>query len=242
MPEAIEDFCLNSKPLLIIALDTQSKSEALNFFKKTKSKPVLYKVGLELFSAAGPDLVRELISQGARIFLDLKIYDIPNTMAGATKSIASLGVEMFTFHLSSGAEGIKSVLSESKNTLALGVSVLTSFTDKTWGETSATPHTVSESVTHMVDHGAQSGVQGIVCSAYELAESKKKHPKLKFVVPGIRFSDSSKDDQARVMTPQQAATLGAYAVVMGRPIFKSDDPLASIDRYYAEIGAEKVKP
>jgi orotidine-5'-phosphate decarboxylase len=226
---------VNSLPStdLIVALDFAKPEKAFELVDSLKGLPVIYKVGFELFMAGGADIVRELVHRKSRVFLDLKFYDIPNTVARAAKQAALLHVDMFTLHLSGGSAMVKAVAQElSEISLLrpkiLGVSVLTSFDDVRWAEVTKamTGHAadITDSVDGLVEHAAAWGVDGVVCSAMECESLRTAFPTLYTVVPGIRPEGFASDDQARVMTPAQAHQAGASAIVVGRPITGSANP------------------
>ena len=224
---------LNHQTDLIIALDFPKADRAYSFIEQVEGLPVIFKVGLELFMNGGPELVRELVHRKNRIFLDLKLHDIPNTVARAAKQAALLHVEMMTLHLAGGSAMVRSVVEELADIpllrpKILGVSVLTSFDDVRWAEVTRalTGHAVKagDSVLGMVEQSASWGIDGIVCSAMELDLIGKRFPGLYRVVPGIRPDGFSTHDQARVTTPLQARQLGANAIVMGRPITEASNP------------------
>jgi orotidine-5'-phosphate decarboxylase len=218
---------------LIVALDFPRPDRALEFVDRLQGLPVIYKVGFELFMAAGPEFVRELVHRKNRVFLDLKFHDIPNTVSKAALQAALLHVDMFTVHLAGGKDMVKATADSladlpSIRPKILGVSVLTSFDDVSWGAvTKALTHhavDVDDSVYGLVEHAATWGADGVVCSAFELAEIRAQYPALYTVVPGIRPQGTSANDQMRVMTPAQARQAGAHAIVMGRPITESNEP------------------
>jgi orotidine-5'-phosphate decarboxylase len=217
---------------LIVALDFARGAEADACVRALRGLPVIYKVGFELFVAAGPQWVRGLVAQGGRVFLDLKFHDIPNTVRKAARQAAELGVEMFTLHLAGGPKMIQAVREElaalPKPPIALGVTVLTSFDEDTWSSVNQAlngrPAHVRASVEGLAKHARGWGATGIVCSPHELAAVRGLDPSLYTVVPGIRPEGAAAGDQARVMTPEQARQLGASAVVVGRPITEHQDP------------------
>jgi orotidine-5'-phosphate decarboxylase len=234
---------------LIVALDYPRPEKALELVKELKGFELIYKVGLELFLAGGPEFVRELVHQKNRVFLDLKLHDIPNTVARAARQAALLHVDMFTVHLSGGSAMVKAVAQEMADipTLKpkiLGVSVLTSFDDVRWAEVTRAMcgHTsmVADAVNGLVAEGVSWGADGVVCSALELPEIRKSFPSLYTVVPGIRPEGSDSGDQARVVTPAQAHVAGASAVVIGRPITESKDPRGVITRTLKDLGNHRI--
>lgn len=223
---------------LIVALDFPRADRAFDFIEKIQGLPVIYKVGLELFLAGGPELVRELVHRKRRVFLDLKFHDIPRTVAHAAKQAALLHVEMITLHLAGGSHMIRAVAEEfSEMPLLrpkiLGVSVLTSFDDVRWAEVTKaiSNHAVDipESVMGLVENMVPHGVDGVVCSALELEAIRPRFPGLYTVVPGVRPKGFAKNDQARVATPADAKRLGASAIVVGRPITESADPRKTVE-------------
>lgn len=235
------------KTELIIALDLPKGSSALRLMKACEGLAVIWKVGSELFLAEGPKWVRDRAKEGHRIFLDLKFHDIPNTVVKAAIQAQDLGVEMFTLHLSGGPVMIRAVRDElekrtaarKRRPLILGVSVLTSFDQSTWDEvsfaTGGKASKVADSVKRLVAQARYWGVDGVVCSPHEVKIVTAADPVLYTVVPGIRPKGSKAGDQARVMTPKQAALLGAGAIVVGRPITEAKSPRAVIEKILEEL-------
>ena len=229
---------------LIVALDFPRSEQAFHCVDKLRGLPLIYKVGLELFMSGGADFVREMVHRKNRVFLDLKLHDIPQTVARAAKQAALLQVEMFTLHLAGGSAMVRAVAQELSDIPALrpkilGVSVLTSFDDVRWAEVTKalTGHAieVSESVTGIVDYAQSWGADGIVCSAMELVEIRNRFPNIYTVVPGIRPEGSDLNDQARVTTPARAKALGASAIVVGRPITGAVDPRVAAEAILKEL-------
>ena len=242
---------IDKKPTeLIVALDFPHADKAITFVDQLNHFRVIYKIGFELFMAGGPELVRELVHRKSRVFLDLKFHDIPNTVAKAARQAALLNVDMFTLHLAGGSAMVKAVtkqLDEEIPTIRpkiLGVSVLTSFDDVRWAEVSRalTGHAsdVSASVAGLVEHAPAWGVDGVVCSAFELPQIRAQYPSLFTVVPGIRPTGSAMGDQARVMTPSEAASLGASAIVVGRPITEAINPSEMIQSILKELSSAAI--
>jgi orotidine-5'-phosphate decarboxylase len=229
---------------LIVALDFARADTAMELVKTLDPYPVIYKIGLEVFTQSGPDFVKELIHLKKKVFLDLKLYDIPNTVAKAARQIAFLKVDMFTIHLSGGTAMVKAVADELKSISdirpkIIGVSVLTSFDDIRWSDVTKTltghASKVSDSVDRLVDHSAALGIDGVVCSAMELESIRKKHPNLYTVVPGVRPQGSQMNDQARVVTPKEARELGADAIVVGRPVTEASAPSLVVENILKEL-------
>lgn len=219
---------------LIIALDFPSKDLALDFVKKLSPSDCKLKVGFELFVAAGPDFVKQLVDQGFDVFLDLKFHDIPNTVASACKSAAALGVWMMNVHASGGdkmMQAAKQALVDCNSDAKLiAVTVLTSMDQAQLN--SANIHETPESqVKHLASLTESSGLDGVVCSAQE-AEMLRQHLSNDFllVTPGIRPAGTEQGDQHRVMTPSKAKNVGVSYIVVGRPITQSDQPLSVIEQ------------
>ncbi|TXH68407.1 MAG: orotidine-5'-phosphate decarboxylase [Thiothrix sp.] len=217
---------------LIIALDFSSAELALNLVQRLSPQDCKLKVGFELFVAAGPDFVRQLVDLGFDVFLDLKFHDIPNTVAGACKSAANLGVWMLNVH---AAGGDKMMLA-AREALAgfhqppklIAVTVLTSM-DQAQLEKINISQTPAEQVSHLAALTKTCGLDGVVCSAQEAQLLKQAcGSEFLLVTPGIRPVGSVQDDQSRVLTPRAARQLGIDYVVVGRPITQARDPLAVI--------------
>ncbi|MBS1963707.1 MAG: orotidine-5'-phosphate decarboxylase [Bdellovibrionales bacterium] len=244
------------KTELIVALDFPEGESALKVMRTCADLPVVWKIGSELFLAEGPDWVRERTKEGFRIFLDLKFHDIPNTVMKSAVQAASLGIEMFTLHLAGGPNMIRAVRdelekkvtgkkegkrpsSEARRPLILGVSVLTSFDQPTWDDVSfavgGKTAKVADSVKRLVSQARYWGVDGVVCSPHEIKTVRAADPLLFTVVPGIRPKGAKAGDQARVMTPKEAATLGAGAIVCGRPVTESKTPKTVIEKILREL-------
>lgn len=237
------------KTELIVALDFSKGDVALKLMKECADLPVIWKVGSELFLSEGADWVRARVKEGFRIFLDLKFHDIPNTVTKAAVQAGDMGVEMFTLHLAGGPTMIRSVRDElekrftgkkmDKRPLILGVSVLTSFDQSTWDDVSfalgGAASKVADSVKRLVAQARYWGVDGVVCSPLEIKTVYGADPVLFTVVPGIRPKGTKSADQARVMAPKQAATLGAGAIVIGRPITESKTPRTMIEKVLKEL-------
>jgi orotidine-5'-phosphate decarboxylase len=244
------------KTELIVALDFPDGTAALKVMRSCRNLPIIWKVGSELFLAVGADWVRARTKAGYRIFLDLKFHDIPNTVMKSALRASDMGVEMFTLHLAGGATMIRTVRDELekksklksikkspknalKRPLILGVSVLTSFDQSTWDDVSfavgGKSSKVADSVKRLVSQARFWGVDGVVCSPHEIKTVTSADPVLFTVVPGIRPKGSKAGDQARVMTPAQAAKLGAGAIVVGRPITESKNPRGTILKILKEL-------
>lgn len=220
---------------IIVALDVPSENEALRLVNDLHSEVAMFKVGLQLYTAAGPGLVGG-ISLLSRIFLDLKLHDIPNTVAKAVESAATRGVEMLTIHLSGGSEMIRAATAAKGKSLILGVTVLTSSNEETLRETGISEG-ISEQVLRLAKLGVENGIDGVVASPHEIKALRAKFGnKIKIVIPGIRPNWAATGDQKRFMTPREAIEAGADYLVIGRPITAQANPKEALEKILAEIG------
>lgn len=226
-------------PRVIVALDYATGAEALAFAQRLDPKRCRIKVGKELFTVAGPQLVEQLVARGFDLFLDLKYHDIPNTVAAACKAAAGLGVWMINVHASGGRTMMQAareaLAGQSQPPKLIAVTVLTSLGAEDLRETGQTeePAVLVERLARLA---ASSGLDGVVCSAQEAQRLRQACGRdFCLVTPGIRLTDSAQDDQKRVVTPQMAVSNGADYLVVGRPITKATDPLSVLDRINADI-------
>jgi orotidine-5'-phosphate decarboxylase len=226
---------------LILVLDAPSPREVLPSLRQLQGTVSWVKVGLEMYTACGPDCVREIADLGFKVFLDLKLHDIPNTVAKAVESAARLPIGMLTLHTGGGREmmqwAAKAQREHKPDLLLLGVTVLTSFSAAGLAETGVVD-SPEKQVVRLGQLAAASGVGGLVCSPLEITSLRAVLPPgITLVTPGIRPRDAKADDQSRVMTPGEAAQAGANYIVVGRPIFKAPDPVASARAILAELAA-----
>jgi len=217
-----------TKDQIILALDVPSADEALAWMKRMKSHIGCFKIGLQLFCAHGPELVRRASELGTPVFLDLKLHDIPNTVASAIKSLDSLDIRFLTIHTQGGPAMVQAAREAigSNDTQLLRVTILTSLDDS---QVSALGYTMnaSDQAIHLAKMANQSGLDGFVCSPLEAGAIRDAVPGIKaLVTPGVRPLGTDQGDQSRVTTPEQAITNGATHVVIGRPILKADQPEA----------------
>jgi orotidine-5'-phosphate decarboxylase len=224
---------------LILVLDAQSPREIAPVLKQLQGTVRWAKVGLEMFTACGPDCVREVAGLGFNVFLDLKLHDIPNTVAKAVESASKLPIGMLTLHTCGGREmmqwAVKAQQQHAPQLRLLGVTVLTSMSAAGLAETGVVD-TPEAQVVRLGKLAADSGLRGLVCSPLEIAPLRRVLPaEVALVTPGIRPRDAKADDQTRVMTPREAATAGANYIVVGRPIFKAPDPVAAAKAILAEL-------
>lgn len=220
---------------IIVALDLPTSEDALALVRQLSPHSGLFKIGLQLFTAAGPEIVRAVRDVGGRIFLDLKLHDIPNTVRRAVESASSLGVEMLTIHLSGGRAMIEAAVGATPGEiLLLGVTVLTSVDEASLRETGVHA-SIEDQVLRLAQLGAEIGVGGLVASPLELAPLRRaRGSKLKIVTPGIRLPGAAADDQKRALTPAEARRAGADFLVIGRPITAAPDPRAALEQIVAD--------
>ncbi len=246
-PRRVPKQLPNSSEKLIVALDVDSADVARGLVADLSDVVGTFKLGLQLFSAAGGSFVRELVESGSRVFLDLKFHDIPNTVSRAGIEAARLGVWMFNVHASGGSEMMKRTVGDvgefcSKSNLAMpriiGVTVLTSSNQDTLREIGV-EGTVDEQVARLALLTAESGLHGVVASPNEVKVIRKvvSDPKFLIVTPGIRPLSATNDDQKRVMTPDEAISQGATYLVIGRPIVAAPDPRGEAMRIIEEINS-----
>lgn len=230
---------MNIDPRVIVALDYPSAEAALEFARRVNPQLCRLKVGKELFTVAGPQLVEKLVSMGFSVFLDLKFHDIPNTVAQACKSAAQLGVWMVNVHTLGGRRMMETAREAlealPQRPLLIGVTVLTSMNEADLAEIGLPAPAIQ--VERLARLAKASGLDGVVCSAQESALLKAACGReFKLVTPGIRPATASLDDQNRVMTPEAAMAAGSDYLVIGRPITQSADPVATLQSINASIG------
>jgi orotidine-5'-phosphate decarboxylase len=210
---------------IIVALDVPTKEEALTLVETLGGQISFFKIGLQLYTAEGPEIVRAVLSTSSKIWLDLKLHDIPNTVGRAVESASRLGVQMLTIHLSGGSEMVRAATAARVNTMLLvGVTVLTSATEETLREIGIQDK-VDDQVLRLAKLGIEAGIDGVVASSHEIKPLRGEFgDKIKIVVPGIRPSWSDPGDQRRTMTPCEALEAGADYLVIGRPIIAHPNP------------------
>jgi orotidine-5'-phosphate decarboxylase len=235
----------SAKDRLIVALDVETAREARKLFNALREVAGMFKIGMQLFTSAGPGFLREITGAGGRVFLDLKYHDIPNTVASAGVEAARLGVSIFNVHACGGSEMMRRTADAVAETAAregrarpliIGVTVLTSADDSTLAETGFSSNTV-EQVKRMARLSAASGLDGVVASPHEvkLVRQVSESPEFVIVTPGVRPAGANPDDQRRVMTPAEAIRAGADYLVVGRAILKAADPTRAADEIIEEM-------
>jgi orotidine-5'-phosphate decarboxylase len=229
---------------LILVLDAQSPGDIAPTLRQLQGTVRWAKVGLEMFTACGPDCVRQVADLGFNVFLDLKLHDIPNTVAKAVESAAKLPIRMLTLHTSGGREmmqwAAKAQQQCAPDLLLLGVTVLTSMSAAGLAETGIR-ETPEQQVVRLGRLAADSGLRGLVCSPLEIAPLRAVlPPNVALVTPGIRPREAKADDQTRVMTPADAARAGANFIVVGRPIFKAPNPVTAAQAIVDELRSSET--
>jgi len=226
----------NAADKIIVALDVPTKKEALGLIEQLRESISFFKIGLQLYTAEGPEIVRAVLASGAKVFLDLKFNDIPTTVSRTVEAAGNLGVHMLTIHLSGGSDMIRAAVAVPKNELLiLGVTVLTSANEGMLRETGISDE-IDNQVLRLAKLGVARGVNGIVASPHEIKSLRAEFgDKIKVVVPGIRPSWSEPDDQKRFMTPREAIDAGADYLVIGRPITAHKNPAEAVQKILAEL-------
>lgn len=222
----------SSQSPVIVALDFDNQQAALALAAQLDPTECRLKVGKELFTRAGPGLVKTLVDRGFDVFLDLKFHDIPNTTAKAISAAADLGVWMANVHASGGSRMMtaakQALEQQGSDMLLIAVTMLTSMDQTDLGELGIS-RSPSEQVLHLAQLSHNSGVDGVVCSAQEASALKEAlGPDFKLITPGIRLPGNAPDDQRRIVSPQDAMAMGSDYLVIGRPITQSADPLQTL--------------
>lgn len=226
---------------VIIACDFAGKKETLDFLSQFKDEKPFVKIGMELFYAEGPDIVREIKARGHKIFLDLKLHDIPNTVKKAMHVLSRLDVDMCNLHAAGATDMMKAAIEgltrdDGTRPLLIAVTQLTSTDQETMERDLLIKEPIDKVVMHYALTAKNAGLDGVVCSPLE---AEKVHSicsnDFLTVTPGVRFADSDKGDQKRVMTPEQAKKIGSDYIAVGRPITQADDPVSAYRRCVREF-------
>lgn len=226
---------------VIIACDFSSKEETLAFLDKFSGKKPYVKIGMELFYAEGPEIVREIKARGHQIFLDLKLHDIPNTVKKSMSVLSRLDVDMVNLHAAGTCAMMEAALEgvtrpDGSRPLVIAVTQLTSTSQERMQEELLISAPIDETVMHYAANAEKAGLDGVVCSPMEAGKVHETCGKqFLTVTPGIRFADGDKGDQVRVTTPAQAKEIGSDYIVVGRPITAAADPVAAYERCVAEF-------
>lgn len=235
---------------VIVALDFGTPEEALKFLDNFKEEKPYVKIGMELFYAAGPEIVREIKKRGHKIFLDLKLHDIPNTVKSTMKVLSQLDVDMTNLHAAGTIDMMKAALEgltrpDGTRPLLLAVTQLTSTSEERMRRDLLIDHSIEETIVHYAQNAEKAGLDGVVCSPAEAGLVKEGcGSTFMTVTPGVRFAQLSPDgthkladvgDQVRVTTPEKARMIGSDYIVMGRPITKADNPVEAYRRAVKEF-------
>lgn len=216
---------------VIIACDFKNKQETMDFLDKFENEKLFLKIGMELFYSEGPNIVKEIKKRGHKIFLDLKLHDIPNTVEKAMKSLANLDIDMCNVHAAGTMEMMKAALKgltrdDGTRPLLIAVTQLTSTSQERMEQDLLIKEPIEDVVMHYAENAKDSGLDGVVCSPLEVQKVKERCGKnFITVTPGIRFKTDDIGDQVRVTTPAKAKELGSDYIVVGRPITKAEDPV-----------------
>jgi orotidine-5'-phosphate decarboxylase len=229
---------------VLVALDVPEADAALRLAAQLAPVVGGFKIGSELFTAAGPDIVRRIRATGAAVFLDLKFHDIPNTVAKSVAAATRLDVQMLTIHTSGGLEMMRAAAQSASETavqagrnppLVLGVTVLTSMDDKNLSEVGVVSP-VAGHVERLAGLAVQAGLRGLVCSPLEITGLRKLlPPEIQLVTPGIRTGAEKSDDQKRTLSAKEAIAAGASWLVIGRPIYAAENPRAAAEKILASL-------
>lgn len=228
---------------VIIACDFASPEAALEFLDKFTDEKPFIKIGMELFYAGGPDIVRELRRRGHSIFLDLKLHDIPNTVRKSMRVLSALDVDMVNVHASgtiemmrAALEGLQEGRKDGSRPLIIAVTQLTSTSEEALHDQLLIPESMNETIIRYAQNAKVAGLDGVVCSPLEARIVKEACGEdFLTVTPGIRYPDAAKDDQSRITSPSRAREIGSDFIVVGRPITAAEDPVAAYRRCVADF-------
>ena len=230
-----------SKRDVIIACDFSSKEQTLNFLDKFTGRKPFVKIGMELFYAEGPEIVRTIKERGHRIFLDLKLHDIPNTVKKAMSVLRNLDVDMPNVHAAGTVDMMKAAIEgltreDGTRPLLIAVTQLTSTSEERMQKELLIGASINDTIVKYAENAKAAGLDGVVCSPLEAAMVKEACGKeFMTVTPGVRFADGDVGDQVRVTTPERAREIGSDFIVVGRPITAADDPVAAYERCMREF-------
>lgn len=233
-----------SKRDVIIACDFSSKEQTLNFLDKFTGRKPFVKIGMELFYAEGPEIVRTIKERGHRIFLDLKLHDIPNTVKKAMSVLRNLDVDMTNVHAAGTVDMMKAAIEgltreDGTRPLLIAVTQLTSTSEERMQKELLIGASINDTIVKYAENAKAAGLDGVVCSPLEAAMVKEAcGAEFMTVTPGVRFADGDVGDQVRVTTPERAREIGSDFIVVGRPITAADDPVAAYERCMREFAQE----
>ena len=230
-----------SKRDVIIACDFSSKEQTLNFLDKFTGRKPFVKIGMELFYAEGPEIVRTIKERGHRIFLDLKLHDIPNTVKKAMSVLRNLDVDMTNVHAAGTVDMMKAAIEgltreDGTRPLLIAVTQLTSTSEERMQKELLIGASINDTIVKYAENAKAAGLDGVVCSPLEAAMVKEAcGTEFMTVTPGVRIADGDVGDQVRVTTPERAKEIGSDFIVVGRPITAADDPVAAYERCMREF-------
>ena len=233
-----------SKRDVIIACDFSSKEQTLNFLDKFTGRKPFVKIGMELFYAEGPEIVRTIKARGHRIFLDLKLHDIPNTVKKAMSVLRNLDVDMTNVHAAGTVDMMRAAIEgltreDGSRPLLIAVTQLTSTSEERMQKELLIGASINDTIVKYAENAKAAGLDGVVCSPLEAAMVKEACGKeFMTVTPGVRFADGDVGDQVRVTTPERAREIGSDFIVVGRPITAAADPVAAYERCVREFVGE----
>jgi orotidine-5'-phosphate decarboxylase len=236
---------ISARDRLVLALDVDSDKEALEIVAELRDDLGMFKVGHQLFTAYGPDIVRRITGMGGRVFLDLKYHDIPNTVAKASAEAVKLGVSIFNVHALGGLDMMKATAESARETaekhnlpmpIVLAVTILTSMDEKSLRRELKIVRSLRREVSHLARLAQRAGMHGVVASPQEVTMLRKAvRGKFVILTPGVRPAWAGKDDQKRIMTPAEAVAAGADYLVVGRPVLRAEDRKAAVKKILQEI-------
>lgn len=236
---------MQPKDRIVVALDVATASQALTLVHQLRGLVGMFKIGKQLFTAAGPDIVRQVVGMGEKVFLDLKFHDIPNTVAAAGVEAARLGVSIFNVHSLGGSAMMRATVDALNDAaerekfpkpLILAVTILTSH-DQTSLHEIGLEGSIQEQVVRLANLASVSGINGVVASPQEILPLRQAidNPNFVILTPGVRPAGAALNDQKRVLTPGEAVTTGADYLVLGRPITSAENPAAAAQKISEEI-------
>ena len=226
---------------VIIACDFAGKEQVIEFLDKFQNVKPFVKIGMELYYACGPEIVKEIKDRGHKIFLDLKLHDIPNTVKKAMKVLSNMDVDICNLHAAGGVEMMKQAVEgltreDGSRPLLIAVTQLTSTSEEVLHNELLIGESIQETIVKYAQNAKLAGLDGVVCSPLEAGLIKERVGKdFLTVTPGIRFADSKKDDQKRITTPAEAKEIGSDFIVVGRPNTGAEDPVKAYERCVAEF-------
>ena len=226
---------------VIVALDFSGRDEVISFLDRFSGKKPFVKIGMELYYAEGPEIVKEIKERGHKIFLDLKLHDIPNTVEKAMRVLSRLNVDMVNLHAAGTTAMMEAALrgltrEDGTRPLLIAVTQLTSTDQESMEKDLLIKEPIADVVMHYAETAKNAGLDGVVCSPLEAAKVHEVCGKdFLTVTPGVRFAENDKGDQKRVMTPEEAKKIGSDFIVVGRPITKAADPVAAYERCIREF-------